>query len=98
MLPNLAQEHYGSVELPPGPRSEAARQYLNWCLNEYLVHRWAMLKKAKSTSKPVFAIAKLAVLPDHQGKGVGAMLLRWGTDQADLHGSEVSHSMYPGAF
>ena len=34
-------------------------------------------------------LASLATKPKHQGKGVGSMLLQWGTERADGAGLEI---------
>jgi predicted N-acetyltransferase YhbS len=46
-------------------------------------------------------VTGLSIAPQHQGKGVGSALLKWGTDRADEHGvfmwvhsSEASYKVY----
>jgi N-acetylglutamate synthase-like GNAT family acetyltransferase len=83
-----AEDKYNSITFGYRHMSPSARDYLQKCISGHEV--WAMYPE-------MWRLRSLAVAPGQQGKGVGAILMRWGLEKANEENVPVALVAVPEA-
>ncbi|KAF2715914.1 acyl-CoA N-acyltransferase [Polychaeton citri CBS 116435] len=82
---------YGQQELPDQNAQPPSNWPIggNWILRQWYKGNIKKILNERVAGEPFIMLDNLTILPAHQGRGIGSLLLSWGVEQADRLGCKI---------